>query len=220
MTHRPVCFVFGAGRPPVRPPKIAARDLVVAADGGYAFIQKAGVRLDALIGDFDSLRTFSYREKRDIIVRRLPVEKDQTDTLAALQYGLELGFTCFHIYGGTGKRLDHTLANIQCLGFLVNRGARGYLHDGGSVVTALKGELWLAPRRRGIISFFALGEPVEGVSLRGLKYELKNARLTCDFPLGVSNAFTGDPVHIEVGSGTLLAVYPAGVRELDKPPLP
>jgi len=155
-------------------------------------------------------------EKDGTIIRRLPKEKDQTDMLAALQYGLELGFDRFHIYGGTGGRLDHTLANVQCLGFLVNSGARGYLHDGSSIVTALKGELLLAARSRGAISIFALGGPAEGVWLRGLKYELQNARLSCDFPLGVSNEFTGTPAQIKAKRGVLLVVYPAGTREVDK----
>ena len=229
MTRKPACFVFGAGQPPLKPPKIAARDLVVAADGGYVYTRKAGIRADALIGDFDSLATVPDMEKADLIERRLPgeknqtdlivmrlpKEKDQTDLLAALQYGLERGFTRFHIYGGTGGRLDHTLANIQCLGYLAGRGARGYLHDGASVVTAMEGELRLAARRRGLISVFALGGAAEGVWLSGLRYELKNARLSCDYPLGVSNEFTGLPVCIKAESGTLLIFYPSGTRELE-----
>ena len=56
-------------------------------------------------------------------VRRLPVEKDDTDTLAAVKLGLERGCTDFWIYGGTGgKRLDHTLANLQTLLYLRRRG--------------------------------------------------------------------------------------------------
>ena len=214
MAHLPSCFVFGAGRPPENPPKIAAEDFVIAADGGYTFIKKAGIRVDALIGDFDSLDAGSIREKGSLFVQRLPVEKDRTDMLAALQYGLERGYSRFHIYGGTGDRLDHTIANIQCLGFLAGHGARGYLHDGGPVATAIRGEIRLASRRRGVISIFAIGGPAEGVWIQGLKYELSNARLTCDFPLGVSNAFTGRPVYIKAERGTLLVVYPSGTREL------
>ena len=218
MKHRPVCFIFGAGQIPVRMPKIAARDLVIAADGGYSYIQNAGGRADVLIGDFDSIGAFPNQGKGELIVRNLPREKDQTDMMAALEYGLERGFDRFHIYGGTGGRLDHTLANIQSLGFLVNNGARGYLHDGGSVVTAFTGEIWLAARRNGVISVFALGGPAEGVWLRGLKYELANARLSYDFPLGVSNAFTGLPVQIKAERGILLVVYPSGTREIEKKP--
>ena len=218
MARKPACFVFGAGQPPPRPPRITARDLVVAADGGYAYAKKAGVRVDALIGDFDSLEPIPASGMGDgeLIVRRLPKEKDKTDMLAALEYGLERGYDRFHIYGGAGGRLDHTLANIQCLSYLVGHGARGYLHDGGTTLTAFEGEIWLSARKRGIVSVFALGEAAEGVWLSGLKYELENARLTCDMPLGVSNAFTGLPVKIKVERGALLVIYPSGTKEIEQ----
>ena len=213
MAGKPICYVFGAGQPPVRPPEIAASDLVVAADGGYAWTHAAGIRTDVVIGDFDSLG-YAPELSDDTVVLRLPAEKDETDTLAALQYGLERGFRCFHIYGGTGGRLDHTLANIQCLGFLADCSARGYLHDCDTVLTAFSGDIRFAARERGTISVFAFGGPAEGVWLRGLKYELENAVLAPDNPLGVSNDFTGQPVLIKSERGILLVAYPAGTREL------
>lgn len=213
---RPNCVLFGAGQPPAFPPKISARDYVIAVDGGYHYTQSVGIKTDLLIGDFDSLNAFYDSKDSGLAVKRLPKEKDQTDMLAALQYGLESGFDCFHIYGGTGGRLDHTLANIQCLVYLIDSGARGFLHDGNTVITAFHGELHLPARQRGVISVFAIGGPAEGVCLRGLEYELEDARLTCGFPLGVSNAFTGNPALIKVSRGTLLVVYPADVRELHR----
>ena len=211
----PVCHVFGAGPSPACPPKIAKGDRVIAADGGYLYTQSIGIRADTLIGDFDSLEYTCEREKGGPIVIRLPKEKDRTDTHAALAYGLEQGFTRFHIYGGVGGRLDHTLANIQCLAFLLNHGARGYLHGEDTVATAVRAPLRLVARKSGVISVFALCGPAEGVRLRGLKYELENAELTGDFPLGVSNEFTGRPVYIEAKKGDLLIIYPAGTTETE-----
>ena len=133
--------------------------------------------------------------------------------MAALLYGLERGYTRFHIYGGTGGRIDHTLANIQCLTYLVKHNARGYLYDSSSVITAFSGEVWLEARQDGIMSVFAFGEYADGVSINGLKYELDNKSLSCDFPLGVSNAFTGRSVHIKVERGILTVIYPIGTLE-------
>jgi thiamine pyrophosphokinase len=209
----PICFVFGAGPSPVCPPKIAAQDMVIAADGGYLYTQSAGIRADAVVGDFDSLGGTPEHGIDGPFVMRLPKEKDQTDTFAALKYGLERGFSCFHIYGGVGGRLDHTLANIQCLTFLLNHGARGYLHDEDTVTTALRGEVWLSPRESGVIAIFALGGPAEGVCLRGLKYELEDTTLTPDYPLGVSNEFIGQSVYVGVERGDLLIIYPTGTQE-------
>lgn len=210
---RPVCYVFGAGTRPGHPPRIKAGDMVIAADGGYLYTLEAGIHADVLIGDFDSLDGICELEAAAPVVLRLPKEKDQTDTFAALAYGLERGFKAFHVYGGTGGRLDHTLANIQCLAYLLGNGARGYLHDGSAVVTAARTEINLAPRDDGIISVFALGGALEGVYLRGLKYGLENATLTTDFPLGVSNEFIGRPVSIGAERGDMLVVYPEGTIE-------
>ena len=213
--HR-ACYVFGAGAPPALPPRIAAKALVIAADGGYSYTQSNGIRTDVLIGDFDSLAAVPESSSDGPLIYRLPKEKDRTDLMAALQYGLEQGAVRFHVYGATGWRLDHTLANIQCLSYLLNHGARGYLYDGETVVTAMKGELRLAPRKRGVVSIFSSGASAQGVTVQGLKYELENAQLTGDFPLGVSNEFTGAPVYLRVEEGGLLLVYPRGTREVEE----
>ena len=52
-----------------------------------------------------------------------------------------------------------------------------------------------------------MGDRAEGVWLRWLKYPLEGAALTCDFPLGVSNEFTGVAGSVSVERGTLLVVY-------------
>ena len=208
------CYVFGAGPAPLLPPEIAEQDIVIAADGGYLYTKGAGIHADAIIGDFDSLGSVPEYKKNGPVVIRLPKEKDDTDMYAALKFGLERGYELFRIFGGMGGRFDHTLANIQCLAFLLSHGARGFLHSGDTVVTAANTEIYLAPQEKGVISVFAFGGAVEGVCLRGLKYELENAVLTPDFPLGVSNEFIGKRVIIGMDRGSLLIVYPAGTKEI------
>ena len=45
------------------------------------------------------------------------------------------------------------------------------------------------------------------MTLDGLSYPLDRAVLTPDFPLGVSNEFTGVPATVQIGSGALLVVW-------------
>jgi len=165
---------------------------------------------DLVLGDFDSLGT----APDGMTVVRLPVEKDDTDTLAAIREGLHRGCTRFRIYGGTGgKRPDHTLANLQSLLFLAKKGARGWLYDETSVYTVLRnGTLRLCGS--GDLSVFAMDGPACGVTLRGLKYGLEHAELTPDFPLGVSNAFWEETAEITVRDGTLLIWHGLDVQEL------
>jgi thiamine pyrophosphokinase len=48
------------------------------------------------------------------------------------------------------------------------------------------------------------GGSVSGLTVKNAEYELDNAALTPDFPLGVSNEFTGRPVEISFKQGILL----------------
>ena len=184
--------------------QISPNDLVIAVDGGYSHAERLGITPHVLIGDLDSIE----RIPDGIEIVKLPAEKDVTDTLAALDYGLSRGFTVFHIYGGLGGRLDHTLANIACLQYLLKRGAHGYLHDDDCTVTAFSDKLELPERESGTVSVFAYGGDAYGVTEIGLKYPLDNAHVTTDFPIGVSNEFIGKPVTITVERGTLVAIYP------------
>ena len=119
------CFIFGAGQDVELVRRPEPGDYVIAADGGYLACKRRGIVPDLLLGDFDSMEEPADFPK----VLRLPVEKDDTDTFLAAKYALERGCRAFHIYGGTGGRLDHTLANLQLLVWLSRRGARGYLYD-------------------------------------------------------------------------------------------
>lgn len=210
---QPACFIFGSGPffgLSVRP---APGDLILAADGGYRHCQAAGIVPDLLLGDFDSLTDLPTTVPR----HTFPVEKDDTDTMLAIKYGLDQGYRTFHLYGGTGGRMDHTLANLQALAYLAQRGARGYLYDETYVSTALWNDrLTLPARAEGIFSLFCLGPEAQGVSIRGAQYPLEHAPLSPFFPLGVSNHFQGEPVEIQVRDGCLLVCWEQEKKDLTR----
>ncbi len=195
------CFIIGAGPFYGLPVAPAPGDYVIAADGGYLHCREAGLVPDLLLGDFDSLDALPG----DTDVERFPVDKDDTDSMLAMKLGLEKGYRTFHLYGGTGGRMDHTLANLQGLAYLARQGARGYLYDASYVFTALwNSSLDLPAREEGIFSVFALGETARGVSILGGRYPLEGGELSPFFPLGVSNHFEGRPVRVSVEKGCLL----------------
>lgn len=200
-----VCFIVGAGSiDPDLHISLHSDDLLIAADGGLPAVEHMGLSPHLVIGDFDSLG----RAPTHSNTVTLPREKDVTDMHAAIQLGLERGYTRFALYGGTGGRLAHTLANLQLLDGLSRQNCRGFLIGDGTVATAVhNGALTFPASMTGYLSVFCSGASAEGVTLCGLKYELSNARLTPDFPLGVSNEFTGSPAYVEVARGTLLALW-------------
>lgn len=205
------CYILGAGEACGAPPQPGPSDLVIAADGGYALACAWGLPVNLAIGDFDSL---PGGPPKGIPTTLLPQAKDDTDMLAALRAGEARGFHAFHIYGGTGGRLDHTLANIQCLCGLAMRGRRGYLYDRDTVITAIHGgKIAFAAGAQGTVSVFAHTDQATGVYLQGLVYPLTDATLKNDYPLGVSNAFMGQASSIAVGAGTLVVIYPASAAD-------
>ena len=199
----PACFIFGAGPFYGLDDIPAPGDLILAADGGYQHCCIAGLQPNLLLGDFDSLEV---PPPPDIPRPVFTPAKDETHNMLAVKLGLERGFRRFHLYGGTGGRLDHTLANLQTLAYLAKAGARGELHDESFVFTAIQGpdRLQLPSQAAGLFSVFCLGADAAGVSIQGGKYEAKGVTLTAAFPLGVSNQFRGEPVVVSVDSGCLL----------------
>ena len=200
-----ICFVVGAGADYGLNFVPRPGDCVIGADGGFTALTRHGLSADLVIGDLDTLP--DRPDHRNVVT--LPKEKDDTDTWAAVHEGIRGGYRTFHLYGCTGGRLDHTLANIQLLAFLSQQGMTGFLFDRDSVITAITDRRMTFGRQGGgYISVFSHSETSEGVCLTGLKYELDNAALTGVYPLGVSNEFTGGESVISVRKGTLVIVFP------------
>lgn len=205
----PICYIICA-LPQDHTFQPDSRDLVIAADGGYA--QMGGVHPDLVVGDFDSL---GYVPEGENIVRH-PAEKDDTDTMLAARIGLDRGYRAFLLLGGVGGRLDHTLANIQTLAFLRENGARAALLGEGETITFLENEsLHFRAGLSGIVSVFCFGREAAGVFERGLAYALTDATLTDTNPLGVSNAFTGNAAEISVRNGRLVVLYTGTPQDSD-----
>lgn len=207
------CIVICAGDLTLGEIPVGEEDLVIAVDGGLDYCAVLNIEPDLILGDFDSLSEKEYAAVEQLEqqiperVIRLQCAKDETDGLAALQEGLKRGYTEFRIYAGTGGRFDHTLANIQCLIYLKNRGANGYLVDGMGMMLVIKDEAIHFKRNlKGTLSLFSMVEESKGVTIRGMKYELDCASVRNDFPLGISNEFIGQEAEILVEDGTLVCM--------------
>ncbi len=198
------CWIVGAGEffAPLFAPNDG--DYVIAADGGFAELQKLNAKIDMVLGDFDSLGHRPQHENLKIF----PSVKDDTDMTLAAKEGLKLGFRRFVLLGGTGGRLAHTISNLQTLMHLSQSGAQAFLCGTNETAAALTdGEIIFSHEYRGYLSIFCLGEKAEGVTLRGLKYELTDGTLESSIPLGVSNEFTKEPATVRVRSGTIILLW-------------
>lgn len=207
------CIIIGAGEFTPMDIPVEKGDFVIAADGGYLYCRKLQIEPDYIVGDMDSLPEEAVKEIKDFReryperVELLPRMKDDTDTMSAIRIGLARGFRRFRLYAMMGGRLEHTIANIQCLLFLKNRGADGCLLEKGRTVMIAKQETIRFPKEKeGFFSMFALQQRAVGVTIRGMKYPLENAVITDEFPIGISNEFIGEAAEVTVSQGTLLLI--------------
>nr|WP_318685936.1 thiamine diphosphokinase [uncultured Acetatifactor sp.] len=207
------CIVIGAGDLTVGQILTQKEDYIIAVDGGLSYCGILELEPHLVIGDFDSLGEGGKRELQEMEERnpgrvvRLNPQKEDTDMLAALKQGLARGYRDFRIYAGMGDRLDHTLANIQCLLYLKNNNAEGYLLDAGGMILVLQNEsVEFKKEMEGILSLFSLGREARGVSIRGMKYPLTDYTMKNDFPIGVSNEFIGESAVISVKEGELVCI--------------
>ena len=167
-------------------------DCIIAVDNGLTYLTEMGVLPDYCLGDFDSLlplgrQTLEEIQKEDPSrVVTLPVAKDDTDTMAAVRFGLKLGYLRFDLYGTLGGvRIAHTIANLQVLNFIRNNGAQGYLMDLNQMIFLIRNETKEFHKGfAGRFSMFAVDPEIRGVTIRGMKYEVSDCTMTNDFPIG------------------------------------
>lgn len=184
---------------------------VICADGGYEKAVSAGIKPDIIIGDLDSYSGDELPE--DIPLKKLPVEKDVTDTDSCLEYAIDQGFVSIFIIGGLGGRCDHSIANIQNIvrysQFSEKLGCapKIIMADKYNYLLALTDDSVQLPRLDGYkVSLLSFTEKCEGVTVTGVHYPLEDYTLTNTFPLGVSNEFEDDVMTLEVRKGTLLVI--------------
>ena len=184
-------------------------DFIIGADAGYLNAQRLGFPPDLILGAFDS----APMPEPGPFLEVYPSQKDQTDCILGVDAGLERGCTRFIILGGMGGRLDHTIANIQTLGYLIDHGARGELRDRDCWASVIRNETITLPKGAWLgedayLSLFAVGGNCR-VTETGVEYPLTNHLLTGFYPLGVSNHIL-DTAKITARGGTLLVMLCRG----------
>jgi thiamine pyrophosphokinase len=186
--------------------------LVVAADGGARLAEPLGLRVDRWVGDGDSLGAAAIEALRatGVPISLAEADKDESDTELAVLEAIAAGATDLTILGGLGgRRLDHALANIALLAHpgLVGRSAR--LLDATTRITLLTGdagERQFDGRPGDLVSLFPYAGTVEGVTMEGLRYPLRDEALQLGPARGLSNVRLGSLATISVRRGRLLVV--------------
>ena len=181
---------------------ITADDFVAYCDCGLRHVQILGHEPDLIVADFDS----SENPHLAVPTIVLPHEKDDTDTAYAVKEGIRRGFDEFLLAGVIGDRFDHSLGNIQLLYMLDTAGKKAMIVDDYSEMVVVSDSADITDDFA-YFSLLNISGTAEGITITGAKYNLEDARLDCDFPLGVSNEpLPGRTARVSIKKGRLLLI--------------
>ena len=184
-------------------------EFVIGVDKGLEFLYKHEIKPDYIVGDFDSVSrelVDYYREELNVPIREFNPVKDASDTEIALRLCLGLNRKSILILGGTGNRIDHLWANVQCLQIALQAGADARIVDSHNQIRLLDSDITLKKSEAfgPYFSLFPLEMPVDELSIRGAKYPLQNHFLKPSDSLCVSNEFAEDEVTISFVYGKVI----------------
>jgi thiamine pyrophosphokinase len=89
----------------------------VGVDRGVYSLINMNITPKIAFGDFDSVSNEEYKviEKHVKDMKRYKPEKNETDMELALNWAIKQNPDLIRIFGASGGRLDHFLANVQLL---------------------------------------------------------------------------------------------------------
>lgn len=181
---------------------------ILCTDGAAAKARELDIVPDAIIGDMDSIKAddLIFMEQHRVKLYLYPSVKDFTDTFLALEIAEKNKWKDITVWGGTGGRLDHTLANIFGAISFVKKGMRLVFEEPDLSIYLIRDRLVLNGQIGDTVSIFPMGERVSGVYLSGFKYALEDAIMKQDMPIGVSNVLAEEEGCIAIDTG-ILAVF-------------
>lgn len=178
----------------------AQANYILAADGGADRALACGVMPDGIIGDLDSVSAATKRKLADRMVH-VPSQKN-TDLEKALLWLTKHHFTHVTLVGFVGDRWDFSVGNLLALARFARK-----------LEILVAGETWrIFPLIRGAkltckknkrVSIIPL-KTCTGVTLSGLKYPLKDAKLSPGTTRTLSNLTLQTHFEVTFARGCLL----------------
>ncbi len=177
---------------------------VVVLDGAISRIKELGIKVDVLLGDFDS-----QTEELDQLKATMPIEivhtpdQNKTDLQKGIEFLISKKFEAVNILWATGRRADHNLSNITDIVRYRSQINIVVLDDYSRIYQLPKKfEKWYSKGTP--LSLMPVGN-VSGLTTTGLMYNLHNESLQLGYRTSSSNEAVEDGiVKITYSEGDLL----------------
>lgn len=204
-----IVIVTGGELSPPLLQNVKDADMLIGADRGAEYLLEHGYTPDLALGDFDSVAPdrYTYIEANSTAFIGVDaIDKNYTDTELAYKAAVEAQATKITLIGGTGTRLDHTLANIHLLRQALEDGIEMNLLDAHNSVHLIHQSIRLPQEHYHYLSLLPLTLEVRGITLTGFQYPLVDATLTLGQSLAVSNQWAEEEGTISIKEGLLLVI--------------
>ncbi len=166
----------------------------IGVDGGCNYLIENNIKIDLLIGDFDSIK---YKNFIDKVLNIKKIDMDYSDLEIATNYCIDKKFSKVYLFGCTGKRSDHFLFNLRLMNKFFQNNIEVFMIDEFNVITLFDGERVF---EKDNFEFFSLVPIYENtvVSIIGAEYDLNNKELDMISALTLSNKWKKEKVNIRV----------------------
>lgn len=184
---------------------------IIGVDKGLEFLYANRIRPTHAVGDFDSIDPkilARYEAESDLVIEKHNPVKDATDTELAIRLAVRLRVRSLVLFGGTGSRIDHVLANIGCLKIALDAGIEAHITDPCNRISLIEKEKIKEKKEMygDYFSLFPIGGPVRHLSIEGAAYPLTDHTLSPYESLCVSNEVQDDRLRIRMGEGLVLLI--------------
>lgn len=177
-------------------------DKAIAADSGYDTAKRLGIKIDEVVGDFDS--TANRSELIALGYRPCSRDKDETDTELAIRKRLD---GSYDLLGGGGGRIDHLFSILSLFRIY---GLPRYWFTDSDVLMGFNGKGFVIGEIDDDISLLPLNDRAL-VKSSGLLWELGDKPLTATF-ISQSNRLKECRVYIETDAPILIRVTPSSFK--------
>ncbi len=187
-------------------------EIWVGVDRGVYTLIKRNITPSIAFGDFDSVSNYEISVIEEYVkeMKRFKPEKNETDMELALNWAIEQNPDIIRIFGATGGRLDHLLANVHLLVKPLMKAniMNIFLIDNQNILS-LKGPGSYKIEERvdkKYVSFVPLTLNVKGLTLDGFKYPLQNRHISIGSTLCISNELINEYGTFSFSEGILLVI--------------
>ncbi|MGP7817553.1 thiamine diphosphokinase [Niallia sp. 01092] len=184
----------------------------IGVDRGVLYLLQRGIPVDTAFGDFDSVNEQEWLEikQQAATIKKFKPEKDETDMELALNWATQKQPNTIRLFGATGGRLDHTIANLQLLlkEIVENEQIHIEIIDHQNIVYLVKEGTYSIKGKENYpyVSFFPYSTNIIGLTLEGFKYPLNDRHIPISSTLCISNELISDYGTFSFTKGILMVI--------------